>query len=66
MYNISEYYWYDTFCHMYFNHKKKSWQQKLTPSCIYHSKESAEQDTAYFVSLEDLKLRPFLPYALAA
>lgn len=66
-YDISDgYYWADSFCSMYFNARTKEWQKKLTKECLYKNKKVAQDDAVYFVSQEDLHLRPYLPYALAA
>ena len=59
------YYVYDAFCQVYWNRKKKEWQENLTFDCYYHTKHEAEEDRVYFVS-DDIHVRPLLPYALAA
>lgn len=63
---VMSYYWHDTFCEMYWNKVKREWQSRQTEECLYQVKEEAEEDKVYFLHSEDIKLRPYLPYALAA
>lgn len=63
---LNQFYWYDSLCKMYFNHKTKEWQVGLNNRCMYDSKQQAEEDKFYFYESEDIVLRHHYPFALAA